>query len=147
MNEIIIFFYIIGIFISIAFWEAYIEGSGGWAANQVGWRLNFKVGFLKRPLDAYHFWSWLVMLPMFLMLPFVMFGWNEHLFWVTIASALIGVVVEDYLWFVVNPKFRLEDFKPSRVWWHYWIGYGKYKVPELYIVYPILAILIFIFLV
>src|SRR3989344_4066155 len=54
--DIIIFFYIIAIFVAIAFWEAYIEGSGGWAANQVGWKLNFKVGFLKRPIDAYHFW-------------------------------------------------------------------------------------------
>src|SRR3989338_6018575 len=79
--DIIILFYIIGVFIAIAFWEAYIEGSGGWAANQVGWNIKMKVGFLKRPLDAYHFCSWIVMIPAFLMLPFVMFGFNLPLFW------------------------------------------------------------------
>ena len=144
--DIIIFLYIIGIFIAIAFWEAYIEGSGGWAANQVGWRIPFKVGFLSRPLDAYHFWSWLVMIPMFLMLPFVMFGWNAHLFWLIVMGFLIGTVIEDYLWFVVNPAFPLKHFKPAFVWWHYWIGWGKFRVPEIYVLYPILTVLIWIFL-
>ena len=144
--DIIILFYIISIFISIAFWEAYIEGNGGWAANQVGWNIKMKVGVLKRPLDAYHFWSWIVMIPMFLMLPFVMFGFNLHLFWLVVIGFLLGTVIEDYLWFVINPAFPYKDFNPKKVWWHYWIGFGEYKVPELYIVYPVLAILIWIFL-
>ena len=144
--DLIILGYILLIFAAIAFWEAYIEGSNGWAAKQVGWRINFKVGFLKRPLDAYHFWSWLVMLPMFLMLPFVMFGFNAHLFWLVVIGFLLGTVLEDYLWFVVNPAFPYKDFKPGKVWWHYWIGFKNFKVPEIYIVYPILALLIWWFL-
>jgi|SRR3989344_4170040 len=144
--DIIILGYILAIFISIAFWEAYIEGRGGWAANQVGWKTNMKVGFLRRPLDAYHFWSWLVMIPLFLMLPFVMFGWNAHLFWLVIIGFLLGTVLEDFLWFVVNPAFPFKDFNPKKVWWHYWVGFGKYKLPEFYLLYPILAILIWQFL-
>lgn len=142
MSDIIILLYILGIFVSIGFWEAYIEGKGGWAKNQVGWRINFKVGFLRRPLDAYHFWSWLIMIPMCLMLPFVMFGWDWHLFWIVVIGFLLGTVIEDFLWFVVNPVFPLRDFKPKKVWWHYWVGFGKFKLPEIYILYPILAALI-----
>ena len=144
--DLIILFYILGIFTAIAFWEAYIEGRGGWAANQVGWKINFKVGFLKRPLDGYHFWSWLVMIPAFLMLPFLMFGFDKHLFWLVVIGFLLGSVVEDFLWFVVNPDFPFRDFNPKKVWWHYWIGFGKFKVPEIYIIYPILALLIWIYL-
>ena len=146
MLDIIILGYILLIFVAIAFWEAYIEGRYGWASRQVGWKINTKVGFMTRPLDGYHFWSWIVMLPMFLMLPFVMFGWNTHLFWLVIIGFLLGSVLEDFLWFVVNPDFPLRDFNPEGVWWHYWIGFGKYKLPEFFIVYPILAILIWIFL-
>ena len=146
MYDIIILLYILAIFVAIAFWEAYIEGKDGWAANQVGWRINFKVGFLKRPLDAYHFWSWLIMIPMFLMLPFVMFGWNTHLFWLIVIGYLLGTILEDFLWFVVNPVFPLRNFNSRKVWWHYWIGFGKYKLPEIYVLYPILSILIWIFL-
>lgn len=144
--DLIILLYIICIFIAIAFWEAYIEGSGGWAANQVGWKLNFKVGFMKRPIDAYHFWSWGIMIPMFLLLPFVIFGWYWHYFWLIVIGWLLGTVIEDFVWFVVNPAFPLRNFKPGKVWWHYWIGFGKYKLPEIYILYPIFALLIWIFL-
>jgi|SRR3989338_6194450 len=144
--DIIILLYILGIFIAIGFWEAYIEGRYGWAQRQVGWNIPFKVGFLKRPLDAYHFWSWMIMIPMFLMLPFVMFGFNLHLFWLVVIGFLLGSVVEDFLWFVVNPDFPFRDFNPKKVWWHYWIGFGKFKVPEIYIIYPILALLIWIYL-
>ena len=144
--DLIILSYILGIFVSIGFWEAYMEGKGGWAANQVGWKIDLGVGFLRKPLDAYHFWCWVVMIPMFLMLPFIMFGWNAHLFWLVIIGALLGIVIEDFLWFVINPIFPFRDFKPEKVWWHYWIGFGKYKIPEFYVIFPLLALFIWIYL-
>ena len=73
-------------------------------------------------------------------------GWSSHLFWLVIIAWLLGTVIEDYLWFVVNPAFPLKNFKPAFVWWHYWVGWGRFKVPEIYVLYPILALGIYIFL-
>ena len=146
MNDILIIVYVMLIYVSIAFWEAYVEGRNAWDKNKYGWKINFKTGFLSRPLTAYHFWCWLIMIPMFLMLPLVIYGWNRHLFWLLVSCWFLGAVLEDFLWFVVNPEVSIKEFNEKDCKWHYWIGFGKYKVPEIYILWPIVVILIWIFL-
>jgi len=138
MKDIFIFLYIQLIFLSIGFWEAYLEGKGGWAANQCGWRIKF----WPRSLDAYHFWCWVIMIPMFLILPFIIFGFVWHYFWLVIASALIGTVLEDFTWFVVNPEFPLRDFNSEKVKWHKWWKFGKFEIPDFYIPFLIAGIVI-----
>ena len=86
------------------------------------------------------------MIPLFLMLPFVIFGFAWHYFWLVIASALIGTVLEDFTWFVVNPEFPLRDFNSEKVKWHKWWKLGKFEIPDFYI--PFLAAgLIILFLI
>lgn len=131
------------IFVAISFWEAYIERDKGWAKNAGGWRINLKI----RELTAYHFWAWLVMIPMFLMLPLFIFGWNKSVFWLLISAYFLGTVLEDFLWFIVNPDFPFKNFNPKNVPWHKWIKIGKFAIPDFYIPYIIIAILILIFLV
>ena len=33
-------------------------------------------------------------------------------------------MLEDFLWFVLNPHFGLANFKPDKIWWHrtWWGG-------------------------
>lgn len=136
-----IFAYIQVAFISIGFWESHIDHEG-WAKTQQGWRIKT----IFRELTAYHFWCWLVMIPLFLFMPLAIFGWNSHLFLLLIISALIGIVIEDICWFVVNPKFTLAKLNPKYCSWHKWIKIGKFSIPEFYVLFPILAILIWYFM-
>ena len=147
MNYILIVIYVMLIYVAIAFWEAYVEGRNAWDRRKYGWKINFKTSFLSRPLTAYHFWSWLVMIPMFLMLPLVIFGWDKSLFWLLVSCWFLGAVLEDFLWFVFNPEVSIKEFNERDADWHYWIGFGKYKLPEFYILWPIVVVLIWIFLV
>ncbi|MBS3145754.1 hypothetical protein J4414_03055 [Candidatus Woesearchaeota archaeon] len=143
MNFVFAFFYTIFIFIAIAFWEAYMEGPNGWASKQYGWSLNLGI----RKLTAYHFWSWIIMIPLFLLLPLVVFGFDKSIFWFLVGSYFIGTVVEDFTWFVVNPKFPLKNFNSDKVKWHKWIKIGKFEIPDFYIPYLIIGIFVYIFLV
>src|SRR3989338_4670540 len=140
MNELLILIYILLIFISISFWEAYMEGRNGWASKSVGWRLKIR----KRTLTSYHFWSWLIMIPMFLMLTLVIYGFDLKVFGILASSYFFGAVVEDFFWFVVNPVVKLKEFNPRFVKWHnLWNIFG-FKVPDFYIIYTIIGIIIWI---
>ena len=143
MNEILILIYILLVFISIGFWEAYMERRSGWASKSSGWRI--KLG--KRTLTAYHFWSWLIMIPMFLMLPLVIFGFNSKIFGILAAGYFFGVVVEDITWFLVNPEVKLSEFNPKFAKWHRWWNILGFKIPDFYIYYPLIAIIIWLLLV
>src|SRR3989344_3965692 len=104
MNAVLILIYILLIFVSIAFWEAYIEGKNGWASKSVGWRMKKDLWFIKG-ITAYHFWAWVIMIPMFLALPLVIYGWNLRLFGILLSGYFFGAILEDFLWFVINPAF------------------------------------------
>ncbi|MEK6840978.1 MAG: hypothetical protein AABW57_00595 [Nanoarchaeota archaeon] len=143
MNEILILIYLMLIFISIGFWEAYMEGRNGWASKSVGWRLKFG----KRVLTAYHFWAWIVMIPLFLILPLVISGFNLKIFGILLSGYFLGTVVEDFTWFVVNPKVKIKEFGPKYAKWHNWWNIFGLKIPDFYIIYPLIALIIWIFLV
>lgn len=143
MNLVFAFFYVMFIFVAIAFWEAYVEGPHGWAKKQCGWAIDLWI----RKLTAYHFWAWIIMIPLFLLLPLVIFGFNKSVFWFLVGSYFIGTVVEDFMWFVINPKFSLMNFNSKKVEWHKWIKIGKFEIPDFYIPYLLIGILIYVFLV
>ena len=143
MSLVFAFFYVMFIFVAIAFWEAYVEGPHGWAKKQYGWTIDLWI----RKLTAYHFWAWIIMIPLFLLLPLVIFGFNKSIFWFLVGSYFIGAVVEDFMWFVINPKFPLMNFNSKKVGWHKWIKIGKFEIPDFYIPYLLIGILIYVFLV
>lgn len=143
MNELSILIYIMLIFISIAFWEAYVEGRYGWAVRSYG----RKVKFGKRVLTAYHFWAWIIMIPMFLILPLIIYGFNLKIFGILLASYFLGAVVEDFAWFIVNPEVKIKEFNPRFAKWHNWWNIFGFKIPDFYIIYPIIALIIWLLIV
>ena len=124
--------------LSLAFaeMEVQIEGPNGWAEKLPTWRLKNKwtMMFLGvKPLTGYHICIWIITLIM-VHLPFclclVAISWRAEarvmsvfvLFW----------VVEDFLWFVLNPAFGIKRFRPQYIWWHapswWWIMPRDYWV-------------------
>jgi hypothetical protein len=126
--------------------EIQIEGSNGWAANLPTWRISNKwtnLFYGGRPLTGYHLW---VQVFVFLMVhcPFAL-GFHEWS-WAgeirVIAFVILFFLVEDFLWFVMNPAFGLRRFKREHIWWHakswWWI------MPRDYWVFGALAITMYV---
>lgn len=101
--------------------EIEIEGGDGWAEKLPTWRVQNRLTDLLyggRPLTGYHLWVQLFVL-VFCHVPFA-FGLpitlkNEAL---VVAFMILFWILEDFLWFVVNPKFGIRKFKASEIWWH-----------------------------
>lgn len=129
-RDLWVFAYVLLVFISIAFWEAYMEGEHGGASMQVGWGANLW-GWR---LNAYHFWLWWVTVPAFLCLPLVVESQlNVHLFGVLLASYYVGTIIEDFSWFVINPYWGLSKFTSRAVTWNDWITLGYTEIPRFYV--------------
>jgi len=102
--------------------EIEIEGAHGWAANLPTWKIE-KHALLDRiyggrPLTGYHVWA-----SVFLLLVFHMpFFWTGAWFFRGELRVLGGMIVfwllEDFLWFVLNPHFGWKKFSPAYAWWH-----------------------------
>ena len=144
INDILITLYIQAIFASIAFWESYIEGYNSWDTGKLGWK--FRIGFLKqKPLTMYHLFLYVITIPMFMMLPLLLFGFDKHLFLLLIANYFLGLVVEDFLWFVVNPVWGgLRNFNSAKVNWHRFHRIGRLELPDFYIIFILVAVTIFV---
>lgn len=115
----------IGIFVAAFLWammEIQIEGKSGWAADLPTWRIEkhliLDIFYGGRPLTGYHVWAFL----------FVFFVFHSPILWGypwswTMEFKIIGAydlfwVVEDFLWFVMNPHYGWRKFSPQEVWWH-----------------------------
>ncbi|MDR2219057.1 MAG: hypothetical protein LBE24_00565 [Methylobacillus sp.] len=108
--------------------EIQIEGSAGWAANLPTWRIPnnwwLDTFFGGREMTGYHAWIFSCV-ALFFHWP-VLF--NGHWTW-RIEARLIGCtilfwLVEDFLWFVLNPAYGLEKFDPVHVPWHiHWFAF------------------------
>ena len=142
MNTLLIFIWIIAAFICMAFWEAYVEGKHPWAKKALGWRKRITKRYV---LTAYHFWVNL-MFAFLISLPLVVYGWNSELAGVLISAGVIGLIVEDFLWFIVNPFWNLKKFNSKAVYWYHWIKIGKFEIPWGYVIGIAIAVLSGIFL-
>jgi hypothetical protein len=102
--------------------EIQIEGPNGWATTLPTWRLEnrwTRLFYSSKPLTGYHLYVQLFIIGA-IHLPFglglVPFTWAIEarllsffiLFW----------ILEDFLWFVLNPAFGLKRFRPEHIWWH-----------------------------
>ena len=143
MKYELVLIYILLIFIALAFAEGYTEGRHGWAVRSYGWRIKF----FKRTLTAYHFWSWLIMLPLALMLPLFIYGFNLKIFGILSSGYFLGSVINDFAWYIVNPKVTLKDFNPRFAKWYNWWNIFGIKIPDFYIFYPIIFLIIWLTLV
>lgn len=106
---------------AFALLEIQIEGDAGWAASLPTWRYErpwTRALFGARAITGYHLWVHVVVL-LLLHLPFaigVPFAWAVEAR--IVAFWLLFWVLEDFLWFVFNPKWGLRSFRRERIWWH-----------------------------
>lgn len=141
-HDLLIVIWIITSYASSSFWEAYIEGKHGGAKKQVG--PEFKMfGYTIR---AYHIWLWFITFPLLLTLPLVI-NFSTRTLGLILMGYFIGSVAQDFLWFVVNPKWPFKNFRPDKVDWYPWLRIGKFALPFFYIPYLVFAWLAWVFLI
>jgi hypothetical protein len=117
--------------------EIQIEGTAGWAANLPTWRIEkhwlLDLFWGGRAMTGYHAWVF-PFIALFFHFPFVLMQqWSAKLECRVIACIISFWIVEDFLWFVINPGFGISRFAPQNVPWHihwllgmptdYWIGF------------------------
>ena len=72
-------------------------------------------------------------------------GLEPRLFGVLLSAYLSGVVVEDFMWYVVNPEVKLAEFGPKFVTYHPWLRVGKIHLPMLYVTAIIASVSVWFF--
>ena len=115
----------------LALWEIQIEGKEGWAASLPAWRITkgwiVKI-FGGRPVTGYHIFMTLFLIAM-IHLPLFFVSWSWRLESLLIGFFLGMLLLEDFLWFVLNPHYGIKNFRKGNIWWHKnWLG----PVPLLY---------------
>lgn len=144
MKTLVIFIWIYAAMIAMSFWEAYVEGRNAWDKGKAGWKLRIGKGFV---ISAYQFYIAVIMLPLLISLPLVVNGWNTKLFGILASAYLSGLVIEDFFWYVVNPKVKLREFWSSFSDYYPWIRIrGKKVIPWGYLLGILLAVLSWWFL-
>lgn len=108
--------------------EIQIEGNAGWAANLPTWRIEhhwlLDIFWGGRPMTGYHAWVFPFMLLVF-HLPAVMLStWSWRLEARIFGAVAIFWIIEDALWFVLNPAYGLAKFSPQNIPWHkHWFSF------------------------
>ena len=120
--------------------EIQIEGPHGWAAALPTWRLtavpSLQFLFGGREITGYHAFVFTFMLAAF-HLPLVI---NGH-FSLQIEARILGSlmlfwILEDVLWFMMNPAYGLTRLTPQAAPWHPHWALG---VPVDYLVLPVIG--------
>ena len=107
--------------------EIAIEGPDGWATSLPTWRLaddHWTAHFLGgKPLTGYHLWVITFVLCV-LHIPYLFVAPTWAMEMQIVAFFALFWVLEDFLWFVLNPHFGFANFKPDKIWWHrtWWGG-------------------------
>ena len=102
--------------------EIEVEGPHGWAEKLPTWRVehHFLLDWLfgGRPLTGYHVWAFVFVLFSF-HLPFFFAGtWTLDGELNVLGGYQRFWLLEDVLWFVLNPHFGWKKFTKEQVWWH-----------------------------
>ena len=102
--------------------EIQIEGDAGWAARLPTWRYQSR--WTRRILGAravtgYHLYFQLFVL-LLSHLPYVLGSARPGVATELriLAFILLLWVLEDFLWFVLNPAYGLRRFRRDAIWWH-----------------------------
>ena len=132
----------------LAFWfakvEIQIEGVDGWAKNLPTWRIKkhwlLDLFFGGREMTGYHAWV-LSFILIFFHLPMAFVNpWTWSLEGRVLGGMLLFWIVEDFLWFMINPGYGLKKFKKEFIPWHpKWISIAPI---EYWIFIPISGFLI-----
>jgi hypothetical protein len=144
MHTLLIFIWVYAAMIALSFVEAYVEGRNSWDKGKTGWKLRLSRKYV---FSGYHFFLFLVMIPLFLSLPLIVYGWNRQLFGILLSSFFSGLIVEDFVYFIVNPSVKFKEFFSSFTDFYPWIKInGKKIIPWGYVVGIALAVLSWLFI-
>jgi len=92
-------------------------------------------------------WIFSLMVVLFFLIPAIITRFNSKLIGAFTLGYLIGSVLENFFWFMINPSFGLAKFSSSYVSWLSWVRIGYLEVPEFYLISGILSIILwFIFI-
>lgn len=120
MIEYLLFLFLIAFI--LAKLEINIEGKHGWAKNLPTWQIKNKVtSFIygDLPLTGYHFWLMMFIL-VFLHFPFFIFKeWSLSIELRALSLFFFIWLVEDFLWFVLNPDYGFKKFNKENITWHH----------------------------
>jgi hypothetical protein len=106
--------------------EIQIEGAAGWAANLPTWRVEhhwlLDIFWGGRPMTGYHAWVF-PFVALFFHFPLLfMQQWSPRLEARALGSIMLFWIIEDYLWFVLNPAYGVARFNPESIAWHkHWL--------------------------
>ena len=138
MNVLLVFIWVYIAMIAHSFWESYVEGRNAWGRNKLGWRIRFG----KYEFPAYHFYLYCIMYPFLLTLPLIIYGWSFKLFGVLISAYSSGIVIEDFMWYVVNPAVRFRELYTKFSDYYPWIKIkGRKIIPLGYLIGIMISIL------
>jgi hypothetical protein len=122
MGSMTLLLFIILISFCFAHLEIQIEGKAGWAANLPTWRIEkhwlLDIFWGGRALTGYHFWAMSFLVIMFHFPLFLLGTWNLELQLKIVGSFILFWIIEDFLWFVLNPGYGIRKFKKVNIPWH-----------------------------
>jgi len=143
MNTLLIFIWIYLAMIATSFWEAYVEGRNVWDKGKLGWKIN--IG--KYKLTGYHFFLFYIMWPLLITLPLIINGWDTKLFGILLSALTSGYVIQDFMWYVVNPVVKVRElFYGDFANYYPRIKIGNIKIPLFYFIGIGIALLSWYFL-
>jgi len=143
MKILLIFIWIYMAMIAMGFWEAYVEGRNPWDRRKLGCKIKFG----KYVLTGYHFFLFVIMLPLLFSLPLIIYGWDLKLFGILLSAYFSGTVIEDFTWFLVNPAVSIKkDFNPRFASYYPWLKIGKFQIPLSYPLEILIALLSWYFI-
>lgn len=143
INDYLIVLLIWAAFIAMSFWESSVEGRNAGNRGKKGFRIKL---FGKNYITRYHFFLFYIMLPVLIYMPLIIYGWNLQLFGVLLSAHFSGIVIEDFCWFLVNPKIDIKkDFNPDFVNYYPWLKIGKIYIPVYYIIDLAIAFMSWLF--
>lgn len=107
--------------------EIHIEGDAGWAANLPTWRIEkhwlLDLFWGGRAMTGYHAWVFSFIALLFHFPIFLAAQWSWAIEMRVLASIMVFWIVEDFLWFMINPAFGWKRFDAVNVPWHkHWVG-------------------------
>ncbi len=129
------------LFISSLFWfvmalviaglEIEAEGKYGWAEKMPTWYRTdgwvarlYGLAMAGKPLTGYHSFMFILPLLIFHSQFFQGLTWSLNQELLIFSLYFAFAPLWDFLWFVLNPHYGLENFNKEKIWWHaksYWI--------------------------
>ena len=115
---------LLGLFFAMT--EIQIEGANGWAVALPTWRIEkhwlLDIFWGGRPMTGYHAWVFPFMFLAFHLPQAIHGAFSWRLEARCLGSLMIFWIIEDFLWFVLNPSFGMARFAPQFIPWHkHWL--------------------------